>query len=88
MKRLVSSVALNALTLVGGHFINRRWDRALLLFVMMVLFSAGVYISAIVRMNDHKAAGSGEGLLRVMTSHWQIFLYKFKWSDPLKTVGY
>jgi hypothetical protein len=37
------ALLLSALTLVGGHFFNRRWDRAVLFFVVLSLLGYGAW---------------------------------------------
>lgn len=62
MERRLLALVMGALTLVGGHFVNRRWDRALLMFVLLILLGAGAYVaftSAIM------GAESGPGTVRI-----------------------
>lgn len=75
MKRTLLALGLSALTLVGGHFFNRRWDRAVLLFVTLVLWGVGVYVAVTVRMTNVVGAGSGQELSDITSFHWRIFLY-------------
>lgn len=41
--RVAIALLLSALTLVGGHFFNRRWDRAVLVFGIAVVWTVGFY---------------------------------------------
>jgi hypothetical protein len=74
LKRTLLALGLTAVTLVGGHFFNRRWDRAVLLFVTLVLWGVGVYVSAMVRMNM-AGADSGQDVSDLFSFRWRVFLY-------------
>lgn len=73
MKRRALAVALSALTLVGGHFYNRRWDRAVLFFVAFVLWGLGVYASLTFQMNRLMDATGGAAFFDVFQGHVTAF---------------
>lgn len=75
LKRTLLALGLSALTLVGGHFFNRRWDRAVLLFVTLVLWGVGAYVAVTVRTTNVVGAGSGQALSDITSFHWRVFLY-------------
>ncbi len=65
---------LSTLTLVGGHFINRRWDRALLLFVVLALWSVGVYVLTVAQVWDTPTEGALQDAAVLFSLPWKIHL--------------
>jgi len=73
MKRILLALGLSALTLVGGHFYNRRWDRAVSFFVALILWGIGVYLALTLRMSEMMNARGGDAL-SFFSFYWRIFL--------------
>ena len=42
--RKVLTIVLAVISGIGGHFVNRRWDRAVLFFSLFFFWVIGVYI--------------------------------------------
>ncbi len=64
--RVIKALIFSAFTLVGGHFVNRRWDRALLFFTLALAWSAGVYPFYISVMSQFWFDGSPESMANGM----------------------
>lgn len=69
MKRILA-IVLSAVTLVGGHFVNRRFDRALFFFVTLIVWSALIYFYAMVRVPVD--AGAGKDPTEIFSYYWTI----------------
>ena len=68
MKRIATPIILSALSYLGGHFYNRRWDRALLFLVLFVVWLIGVYVSMVVRVSLAGYQDSA-AMARIMSQH-------------------
>lgn len=72
MKRAISAVGLAAITYVGGHFYNRRWDRALLFFVLLALLNIAAFASMTFRLSEIGSEAEANQMLDMMSRHWNI----------------
>jgi hypothetical protein len=73
MKRIVIALALSALSLVGGHFFNRRWDRAVLFFVALLILGIATWVLMTVGMNAATKSSDAKAVLETMSSYWAAF---------------
>lgn len=72
LKRVIIAVGLSALTHVGGHFYNRRWDRALLFLALLAFWIIGVYASMTFRLSEIAEVTEADQILNMMSRHWTI----------------
>ncbi|HLQ26018.1 MAG TPA: hypothetical protein VK138_09085 [Acidiferrobacterales bacterium] len=78
MKRFIIASVLSLITFIGGHLYNRRWDRALLFFSLLVLMIAGLYVSiSFISFGPSSIPGEGrpEQFMSAMQIRWRIFLF-------------
>ena len=68
MKRIATAIILSTLSYLGGHFYNRRWDRALLFLVLFVVLLVGVYVSMVIQMSGARHQG-GATLSGILSQH-------------------
>jgi uncharacterized membrane protein len=73
-RRTQTALVLSALTLVGGHFYNRRWDHAVLWFVVLQFWNFGAYTFAMVRLSAVSESGVEQDLSSLSLLYWKIFL--------------
>lgn len=72
MTRKILSVFLTLLTCIGGHFINRRWDRAVFILGLMVSWSVGYfsYVTYLMNVEDNV-----DNAVALSISWWSIYGY-------------
>lgn len=75
MKQRLLALGLSALSLVGGHFYNRRWDRAVLFFLALLLWGIGGYVNFAMGLPGPGGAVIGEELAAIAASHWTAFAF-------------
>jgi len=73
MKRIIIALALSALSLVGGHFFNRRWDRALLFFVALLILGIVTWVLMTVGMRGATESTDAKDIFEVMSRYWTAF---------------
>ena len=72
MLRKMLSVVLTLLTIIGGHFINRRWDRAIFILGLLILWGVLCYGYLIFNFNSFT---DPEDLLSFYKTIWKVFMY-------------
>lgn len=72
MTRNIFAVLLNLTTLIGGHFVNRRWDRAV--FILGLLLLSGAAYFAYLSISFEQVTDSEDALNRAVFA-WQTFVY-------------
>lgn len=76
MKRPIIASILSLFTFIGGHFYNRRWDRALLFFSLLVLMAAGLYLSMFFfGLSSTSEEDRPEQFMSMLQMRWRIFLF-------------
>ena len=63
---------MSALTYVGGHFYNRRWDRALLFFALLAFWNIAAYASMTFRLSEIGSETDANQMLDMMSLHWNM----------------
>jgi hypothetical protein len=71
MKHIVAALLASAVSLVGGHFVNRRWDRAVLFFALIVVGGIAAYVSTTVHLSAGPVDGTAVG--DAFTTHFRLF---------------
>ena len=72
MTRKILAVLFNLITLIGGHFLNSRWDRAIFLLGLLTLWGGGCYGYLVFALSDLTGP---EVVYNLSIQVWQIFVY-------------
>ena len=67
------AVGLGALTFIGGHFVNRRWDRAVLFFTLVIFLTIVMsYAMTYAAMGHMGASGDVTAYLSKVQIYWRV----------------
>ena len=72
MTRKIIAAILTLLTLIGGHFVNRRWDRAIFILGLLTLWGGAVYLYLISLFTDPSDLDSA---MEQSITTWKVFAY-------------